>query len=187
LCGRYFLDDEIEVIKEIIREVERKNMKAATGEIYPSNNVALITRNQYSDEIDYQAMKWGFKGFKGSQLIINARSETVTEKMMFSAAFRKDRCVFPTSGFYEWNNQKEKFLFTEGGSDILYLGGFYKSFDDGQRSIILTTAANDSVEQIHNRMPVIIEKNAIDAWLSDEEFAEDYLKKEMPALTSRAV
>ncbi|MGC6770341.1 SOS response-associated peptidase family protein [Enterococcus sp. LJL51] len=95
--------------------------------------------------------------------------------------------MFPTSGFYEWNGQKEKFLFTEGGSELLYLAGSYKKFDDGQRSIILTTAANDSVEQIHKRMPVIIEKKAIDAWLSDEEFAEDYLKKEMPKLISKVV
>ncbi|MGL4695943.1 SOS response-associated peptidase family protein [Enterococcus larvae] len=53
---------------------------------------------------------WGFKGFKGSQLIINARSETVTEKRMFAAAFKKDRCVFPTLGFYEWSPEKEKFF-----------------------------------------------------------------------------
>lgn len=187
MCGRYFLDEEIDEIKAIIKEVERKHKEAATGEVYPSNQVALLTKDESSDEIEYDAMPWGFKGFKGSQLIINARSETVTEKKMFAAAFKKDRCVFPTTGFYEWSPEKEKFLFRQNGSEVLYLAGFYKPFDNENRSIILTTAANASVEKIHNRMPVILEKQLIDQWLSDEEFAEDYLKEKMPTLVSQSV
>ena len=74
----------------------------------------------------------------------------------------------------------------ESGSDVLYLAGFYKSFDNGSRSIILTTVANASVEKIHNRTPVILEKQLIDSWLSDEGVAEDYLKENMPTLLRKA-
>ncbi|WP_321383483.1 SOS response-associated peptidase family protein [uncultured Enterococcus sp.] len=70
--------------------------------------------------------------------------------------------------FFEWSPEKEKFLFKESRSDVLYLAGFFKKFDDGNRSIILTTAANASVEKSHNRMPFILEKKLIDCWLSDE-------------------
>jgi putative SOS response-associated peptidase YedK len=132
-------------------------------------------------------MAWGFHGFKKSQSIINARLETVTEKKMFAKAFSNTRCVFSTSGFYEWDQKKRKFLFREKDSEILYLAGFYKNFEDGNRSIILTTAANKSIEAIHNRMPVILEKDTIDRWLYDDQFAEDYLKESMPDLIKSVV
>lgn len=129
----------------------------------------------------------GLSWFKKSQLIINARSETVSEKKIFSKAFEHTRCVFPSSGFYEWNQDKKKFFFREKGSEILYLARFYKKFEDGNRSIILTTAANESIEAIHNRMPVILEKDTIDSWLFDNSFAKDYTTKTIPTLTNTQV
>ncbi|MCA5014527.1 MULTISPECIES: SOS response-associated peptidase [unclassified Enterococcus] len=187
MCGRFLLDPtDSKEIEEIIWKIEAKNQEIKTGEIFPTNTVPLLVGTSDHD-IDVEAMAWGFHGFKKSQSIINARSETVTEKKMFAKAFSSTRCVFPTSGFYEWDQEKRKFLFREKGAKILYLAGFYKKFEDGNRSIILTTAANKSIEAIHNRMPVILEKETIDRWLFDDQFATDYLKQPMPDLISSAV
>lgn len=98
---------------------------------------------------------------------------------MFANAFGKTRGVFLTSGFYEWDQDKKKFLFREKDSKVLYLAGFYKNFEDGNRSIILTTVANKSIAAIHNRMPMILEKDTIEKWLFDDPFAVDYLKEQM--------
>lgn len=62
--------------------------------------------------------RWGFEGFKKGQLMVNARVETVEEKKSFSKAFRETRCVFPLSGFYEWDSEKRKMLFTSRKSDV---------------------------------------------------------------------
>ena len=184
MCGRYFLDPEkSKEIDEIIKNVQTKNMNVKTGEIYPSNNVPLIIGTS-DHEIDVEGMVWGFHGFKKSQLLINARAETVTEKKTFAAAFNNTRCVFPTTGFFEWDKDKQKFLFNDSQSTALYLAGFYKKFEDGNRSIIITTAANQSVDQIHDRMPLILTKQMIDQWLFDDQFAETFLKAKMPMLTS---
>ena len=63
--------------------------------------------------------------------MINARSETVEEKKTFSKAFRETRCVIPVSGFYEWDSEKRKLLFTAGDNDVFYLGGFYRVHKTG--------------------------------------------------------
>ncbi|MBO0441513.1 SOS response-associated peptidase [Candidatus Enterococcus ikei] len=187
MCGRYFLDPgESEEIDDIIKNIQSKNMDVKTGEIFPSNNVPLIVGRK-NHKVDVEGMIWGFHGFKKSQLLINARAETVTEKKTFASAFSNTRCVFPTTGFFEWNKDKQKFLFNDSHSTSLYLAGFYKNFEDGNRSTILTTAANQSVDQIHERMPLILKKEMIDQWIFDEQFAESYLKEQMPMLISTPV
>lgn len=187
MCGRYFLDPrESKEIEEIIKNIQNKNMKVKTGEIYPSNNVPLIVGTS-DHEVNFEVMVWGFHGFKRSQLLINARAETVTEKRTFASAFSKNRCIFPSTGFFEWDKDKQKFLFRDGQSKVLYLAGFYKKFEDGNRSIILTTAANRSVDQVHDRMPLILNREMIDQWLLDDQFAESYLKEQMPMLINTPV
>lgn len=118
--------------------------------------------------------------------MINARAETVEEKKTFSKAFRETRCVFPISGFYEWDSEKRKLLFSARDSYVFYLGGFYRIHKTGAgfetKSIIMTTTPSKSVKPIHDRMPLIIKKNDINNWLSDIEFAKNYLSTDMPEL-----
>lgn len=118
--------------------------------------------------------------------MINARSETVEEKKTFSKSFRETRCVIPVSGFYEWDSEKRKLLFTAGESNVFYLGGFYHVHKTGAgfetESIIMTTKSNDSVAPIHDRMPLIIKRDHIKEWITDLDFARNYLTTDMPEL-----
>lgn len=181
MCGRYrFAPNENDEIKRIYDLASKNSTSIKTGEVFPSDTTALILADEYKDVL-VTGMQWGFPGFKPSQLIINARSETVKEKKMFSAAFQATRCVFPTTGFFEWDKEKSKYLFTLSAQPI-YICGFYKRFKEGARSIIMTTEPNQSVSPIHNRMPLLIAKEDIKGYLTNDNFADEYLKRTMPEL-----
>lgn len=178
MCGRYqFEPNKNDEIKRIYERVRKDFPDIKTGEVFPSNTTAIILADEQK-RLQVTGMKWGFPGFKSSQLIINARSETVNEKKMFSSAFQTTRCVFPTTGFFEWTNEKSKYLFSLSMQPV-YICGLYKKFKDGTRSVILTTDSNESVTPIHNRMPILIEKSDIQDYLTNAEFANEYLKRKM--------
>jgi len=115
--------------------------------------------------------------------MINARSETVSEKPAFRTAFKRRRCLIVTDGFYEWKKvekQKQPFYFCrsdypEGGTAShrppFAFAGLWEHWqspegDTIDSCTILTTEASDLMEPIHNRMPVILDEPNYDSWLS---------------------
>ncbi|MEQ7031825.1 SOS response-associated peptidase family protein [Enterococcus avium] len=185
MCGRYLfdpmtgeLDEYWQIIADVAKKQEKyKEQEIATGEVFPSNNVLTLGANK-NNEVVPGITKWGFEGFKKGQLFINARSESVEEKKTFSKHFREQRIVFPMNGFYEWDSDKKKFLFT-GDNEVIYVAGFYRIHENVAESIIMTTKPNAAVSPIHDRMPLIIEKSDIDKWVLDLDFAREYLKRDM--------
>ena len=111
-----------------------------TGEIFPTDLTPVLL--PYADVIVPRLMVWGFPSFRNKGVIINARSETVREKKLFASALEKRRCIIPSTGFYEWNAEKKKFLFNMPDSGMLYMAGIYDRFDGEDRFVILTTEAN---------------------------------------------
>lgn len=185
MCGRYLfdpmtgeLDEYWQIIADVAKKQEKyKEQEIATGEVFPSNNVLTLGANK-NNEVVPGITKWGFEGFKKGQLFINARSESVEEKKTFSKHFRERRIVFPMNGFYEWDSEKKKFLFT-GNNEVIYVAGFYRMHENVAESIIMTTEPNTTVSPIHDRMPLIINKNEIDKWILDLDFAREYVKQDM--------
>lgn len=185
MCGRYLfdpmtgeLDEYWQIIADVAKKQEKyKEQEIATGEVFPSNNVLTLGANK-NNEVVPGITKWGFEGFKKGQLFINARAESVEEKKTFSKHFRERRIVFPMNGFYEWDSDKKKFLFT-GNNEVIYVAGFYRIHENVAESIIMTTEPNAAVSPIHDRMPLIIEKSDIDKWVIDLDFAREYLKRDM--------
>lgn len=185
MCGRYLfdpmtgeLDEYWQIIADVAKKQEKyKEQEIATGEVFPSNNVLTLGANK-NNEVVPGITKWGFEGFKKEQLFINARAESVEEKKTFSKHFRERRIVFPMNGFYEWDSDKKKFLFT-GNNEVIYVAGFYRIHENVAESIIMTTEPNAAVSPIHDRMPLIIEKSDIDKWVLDLDFAREYLKRDM--------
>lgn len=190
MCGRYslFLDEDIAELQRIVRETEGKLQgKAAlkTGEIYPTNMAPILTGSSLSPE----PAAWGFPGFKGSGVIINARVETAAQKRMFAESLVSRRCVIPSTGFYEWKKEgteKQKFLFRIPEKKLLYMAGLYKEFQGERRYIILTTEPNSSIADVHNRMPVVLPEDMLAAWVMDEDMAEQILKGVPPLLSRQA-
>lgn len=185
MCGRYLfdpmtgeLDEYWQIIADVAKKQEKyKEQEIATGEVFPSNNVLTLGANK-NNEVVPGITKWGFEGFKKGQLFINARSESVEEKKTFSKHFRERRIVFPMNGFYEWDSDKKKFLFT-GNNEVIYVAGFYRIHENVAESIIMTTEPNAAVASIHDRMPLIVDKKDIEKWVLDLDFAREYLKRDM--------
>ncbi len=189
MCGRYFFDLESELLQNYYREAQTKQpeqaAELAAGEVFPSNLVVTL-RKEEENILTPEIMKWGFTGFKKGQLMINARAETVEEKKTFHQPFLQNRCVFPMSGFYEWNEEKDKFMFSNK-EKIVYIGGFYRSHQDEKmaESIIMTTEPNRTVAPIHDRMPLVLTEEQIEPWVTDVSFARKIITQQMPELVWR--
>ena len=127
----------------------------------------------------------GFPGYEGKKLIFNARCESAMEKPMFREAVLHRRAVIPAAGFYEWNQGKQKYTFCRESGDAMFMAGCYRKYEDGDRFVILTTQANASMEQVHDRMPLILERDEAVCWLLEDDASEELLRKAPPLLERR--
>ena len=161
MCGSYNFstDNPDEKMSALISVMERKYLgEYKTGDIFPGDTApAMIAR---VDKIVPVPAIFGFPGFQDGKLLINARGETAAEKKTFSDSLKEQRVILPATGFYEWSSDKTKYLFSVGSSSVLYLCGLYKIIDGKYRFVILTRQANESMAEIHDRMPVIVGEDA---------------------------
>lgn len=186
MCGRYslFSDGENQEIIKIINTLDNRypgnDMKH--GEIFPTNTAPLLCLGE--GEINPELSTWGFPRFGAKGVIINARSETADNRPMFKKSLHTRRCVVPSTGFYEWaqHASKTKYRFTLPDDPTLYMAGIYNTFNGENKFVILTTAANNSIADVHDRMPVILPKPMVDDWIMSEDFALSYLHAAMPPL-----
>ncbi|HHV10098.1 MAG TPA: SOS response-associated peptidase [Clostridiales bacterium] len=177
MCGRYYIDDGTLEIKKIILEMNKKwdSPGIKMGEICPTNEaIILIAKGGMMEPV---ISKWGFPNFKGSGVIINARSETVFEKKLFRDSLVSRRCIIPASGFYEWNANKEKIYFTPQEETTMYMSGIFNVFNNEIRFVILTTGANSSISDVHNRMPLLLSDSQLEEWLFNDTQTQKILKQ----------
>lgn len=177
MCGRYYVDEETaKEIEKIVRGLDKRlNATPKFGEIRPTNN-ALIVQSDNGQNI-LSNMIWGFPKYKAKGVVINARSETALDKRMFSKITRNHRCLIPARGFYEWDKSKNKISFERSDGEIMLLAGIWNQYEQDNRFVIFTTEANDSMQNIHSRMPLIMEPNEVETWLHDDNSVEILLRK----------
>lgn len=104
----------------------------------------------------------------------NARGETVAEKPSFRSAFRYRRCLVPASGFFEWaktGQTKQPYYISLRSGEPMAMAGVWESWKNPEGPTlhtvcIITTSANELMEPIHDRMPVIISLDHWQDWLS---------------------
>ncbi len=180
MCGRYFIDDEMwREIKKICRQIDDAKLKVTRSDVRPTDLAWVLAGMQ---GIHPEKMHWGFTFQHQDGLLINARAETVLSKPSFRNSVRNCRCVIPAAGFYEWNKEKEQVSFTMPQSKILYMAGIWQPTDQGNQFTILTTAPNDSVSPVHDRMPLVLLPEEIQPWIQNWEIAEEILSKVPPLL-----
>lgn len=191
MCGRYYVDDgtarEIEkLIVQINGKREQESVKAAggiaAGDIWPGRDALVLSGKSGVVLCGWQ--KWGFCGFERKKLIFNARCESALEKSLFRDSILHRRIVVPAAWFYEWNVAKEKNTFRRKDMPVLFMAGFCRRYEDGEHFVILTTAANASMQPVHDRMPLILDREEIVQWLQDDTKIETILHK-IPCLLER--
>lgn len=191
MCGRYqiSMEEDILEMREILAEINRRYFgtpmqdKIKTGEIFPTDFAPVLVGGPKGPRA--VLMRWGFPRWKGSGVIINARAETATQKGMFGVPLARCRCAVPTTGFYEWRREegkaKGKYLFRLPGTKMLYLAGLFNTHTPKGKApypgyVVLTGPANPSVAQYHDRMPLVLQKDQLSAWLDDEAFARGFVR-----------
>lgn len=172
MCGRYNIDFEAnKELKKVLNELNRKypGNHIKKGEVFPTNEAAIFIKHE--NEMAPELSVWGYPQYTGKGVIINARAETAMEKKTFRESVISRRCIIPTNGFYEWDKDKNKFLFERLDAKTMYLAGLYNLYQGVNRFVILTTAANESMKSVHHRMPVVLEEDQLEDWLYSGEKA----------------
>lgn len=186
MCGRYqFTETNNADLRRILGDIRRRCGDRAQafqfGDRAPSMAAPVLIAGGGRIVGDLQT--WGIPGWRGG-LMINARAETVCEKPMFRRSIAAQRCVIPATSFYEWDAARHKYQFELPG-EPLYLAGIYDNVDGANRFVILTTAPNASMRDIHDRMPLILRREQIRPWLTDPEAALQLLTSTPPLLERR--
>jgi putative SOS response-associated peptidase YedK len=133
-----------------------------------------------------RAMRWGLvppgeRVKERPRLLANARSETAATLPAFRQAVAARRCLVPANGFYEWRSSggvKWPHLFTLVDEEPFAFAGIWDPAAAAlpETYCILTTAPNELVARVHDRMPVILTSDAMPRWLGDQPLAADELK-----------
>jgi putative SOS response-associated peptidase YedK len=169
--------------------------------ISPTSEVFALRAN--GGEVRLDVMSWGLvpswaKDVSRAASLINARSESVAEKPPFRNLTSRHRCVMPMNAYYEWKPMKvagkamkQPFAFIPG-KDSGYdheshfaVASLWSTWRDGEgrelaTCVALTTEANQRVSQVHNRMPVLLTKDGVKQWLSEEVVAPLHLAHGIP-------
>ena len=160
--------------KEEFRVTSQDAVRNGTPyDIQPSQTPWVLYQSESS--LAAGPMRWGYTNPFRKGLIINARAETVREKQLFMGSIRHRRCVLPVSGFYEWDAWKARYRFRDPSGDLLMLAGIYQREPGRLCFALLTTEANECMKPVHDRMPLMIQRDEILPWLRDPERTDEFL------------
>ncbi len=172
MCGRYTMTSTIEEISEVIPGKFQYPLFTPSFNIAPSQKALIATYgdDQYIGEL----AKWGLVPHwmkDPKKPFINARSETIFEKPSFKYLYRDHRCVAIADGFFEWSmfdDVKRPVYFYLKDRQPFGFAGYWerdREEEDLKTFVIMTTDSNKDVEDFHHRMPVLLTKEGIKAWL----------------------
>ncbi|MGI5894966.1 MAG: SOS response-associated peptidase [Candidatus Merdivicinus sp.] len=187
MCGRYGFSVDEKEIRRIVREMEQRGIEVQTGEIFPGDTVPILISTGRSPR--FIPAVWGLQNPWRKGLIINARSETASQKPMFRGLLCGQRCLVPSSGFFEWTHDEAHIRChcRQPKEPLTWMAGLYDLGDELPRFTILTTAANFSVAPIHDRMPLVIPAQEGLGWLNDPMEAASLLGRKPAALSVRVM
>lgn len=192
MCGRFALGAPPFSIIEFFN-IDKLIDFEPSYNIAPTQSIPAIIHDKDSNQRTMKMLHWGLIPFWSkdnsiSSRLINARSETVAEKPSFRNAFKHKRCLIPTTGFYEWEKKsklKQPYYIKVRDEQLFAFAGLWEHWENDVKGeiescTILTTEANNLINPIHDRMPVILNPNDYDMWLdtdiTEKETLEPLLK-----------
>lgn len=181
MCGRFQMTPEAWSAASRLASIP-SFIEIPLGFIYPGTLSLVLTASEnHPDSLTGELAKFGWKWKADRPLQINARSETAWTSPLFGPHMRHDRAVIPASCFFEWTPAKEMISCREPKSPVLYMAGFVT---DGS-FVILTTKANDSIRDIHHRMPLVLREDQVTPWIRDEAAARRMTDLTPPEMITR--
>ncbi len=193
VCNRYRLTHSKQYLAERFQAADDEVEEHPRYNIAPTQPVLIVLKEQGKKIRHFTTMRWGLipswaKDMSIGNRTLNARSETVTTTPAFRDSILTKRCLIPADGFYEWRKMgsvKQPYCFEVGDRELFAFAGLWdeRTSPDGEvieSCTILTTNPNSLVEDLHNRMPVIVAPDKYDLWLdpdvTDFEAIRDILK-----------
>jgi len=176
MCSRFTIISHPEAIRDYFHYKNNEDFPPRYN-IAPTQPVPIIHEAE-NGQREITLVRWGLipswvKDPGAFATLINARVETVMEKPSFRNAIKHRRCLIPADGFYEWQGRRGAkrpyFIHPRDGGPIAF-AGIWEDWMGGDGSeiwsmAILTTASDDVVGKVHDRMPVIVEAKDFDGWL----------------------
>ena len=176
MCGRYTLKSRADVVADVFGVTVPPTIPERFN-IAPSQQVLAIREQPGSRQRELVALQWGLVPFWADDpeigiRTINARSETAATKPAFRASFRSRRCLIVADGFYEWqarDGRKQPYYIRLESGQPFGIAGLWdrweKQGEPLETCTILTCDANEPMQAIHDRMPVVIPPESFELWL----------------------
>ena len=175
MCGRFASYKNLNKLKNIFNITNSDFNITQSYNISPGQNVNIIL--SYKLENYLLESNWGYtfinSNTQNKQIVINSRIETINSKLLFKDSFLKRKCIIPANGYFEWSQkegEKKPYLIKLGDGELIYFAGVWRKekYNDDKRRVfsIITKAANKKINEIHHRMPVVLNANN----------AQDYLE-----------
>jgi putative SOS response-associated peptidase YedK len=183
MCGRYGFS--VKDAREVYDRFGLINTPDELNKLQNRYNIAPGQINPVIVQEDGNKLEWFFWGLipywaKNEDMkykTINARAESVDTAASYRKPLRFQRCLIPATGFYEWDKSQkpsQPYYFQVKDNSLFAFAGLYDIWKNPQTNhdvksyTIITTQPNDSVKNIHNRMPVILEKEDEETWLNPD-------------------
>lgn len=176
MCGRFVLTADPDQIQSAFKLEEVNTAIEPNYNVAPTQNVVTVVQRDGRNVLE--AMRWGLIPVWAKEIgigsrMINARAESVADKPTFKRPLKSRRCLIIADGFYEWSKQgpvKTPMFIQCKAKGPFGFAGLYDTWKspEGERltsCAIITTAANELMKPIHDRMPVILPKTAYKRWL----------------------
>ena len=177
MCGRFVITNPVAKTKGIVKTAIKVD-NTENYNAHPTQNLPVIKK--YINGNTLELLKWGIipswskkKDFKP---LINARLETIDEKISFKKLIKLHRCVAIADGFYEWKREeknKTPYYFLRKDKKNMYLAGIYEN----NEFCLITENADENVKVIHHRQPVILNENDVNRYLNLELSGSNFLKE----------
>src|ERR1700680_2570737 len=179
MCGRFTQKFTWSELIELYRLTQPPQNLRPAYNVCPTDPVSVVIPGDnglFLMPMRWQLIpRWWKKPLKELPATFNARAETVAEKPMFRDAFKRNRCLIPASGYYEWHatpDGKQPYYMTPRNGSVLTIAGIWDEWRDRVNNetiascTMIITEANSFIGTIHARMPVILEPENIGPWLT---------------------
>ena len=181
MCGRYKITKPVSKTSDIVKT----NIKVEDNDNYnahPTQKLPII--KSYTNGKALELCEWGLipawsKKLEKFSPLINARKETLMEKITFKNLIQTSRCMILADGYYEWKREeknKTPYYFTKENNELMFLAAIHQN----NQFCIITREATEEISKIHHREPLIVNRSQINDYLNVKKDAMEILNSIKP-------